>query len=96
MFPCPFLVTRHNTIEYSLNVFIEFSEFSICKKCYSNLQPLVLETEMLPQSQQHTGNRQDLSNDLNSCFRNLLCSWDSLSLMDFPSVSENLEVLLRR
>ena len=47
------LSTAATKIEFSLNVFAEFVEFN---------------AEMLPQSQQDTGNRGNLKIDPNSCF----------------------------
>ena len=63
-----------------------FSLNTVTKNMGLNLLPLVLETRMLSQHQQETGNRQDLEIDPNLRFSELLGSLNSLNSLNIRSI----------
>ena len=60
-----------HTLEFLLNESVEFEKYFLQIKLYSNLLPPVLQTRMLPQHQEDSGNREDPLNEHYSCFSDL-------------------------
>ena len=69
--------------DFSPNVFTEFSDNIFVKKGYSNLQPLIQETKMLPQRQEDTGKREDFKIDPYLCLSDLS---DFPNSLNFPFI----------
>ena len=85
-------------MEFSLNVFTEFAEFSDkkIKNQKGGLQgwnpgPPVQETETLPLSHRATGNRADPYSEPNSCLSDFSESLNSLNSLNLMKVLLHLE-----